>query len=89
MLVVTVDLLKYCTYLEVLKYFHFCFFVILLHYSPEVDGVLLHYMYLKHVVTLQIWINDVKYNQLLNQTLITPGVNSQATLRRLRGASPC
>ena len=32
------------------------------------------------LVTLQIWINDVKYNQLLNQTLVTPGVNPEATL---------
>ena len=57
--VVVSDLLKYCTYIEVLKYFHFCFFVILLLYSPEVDGVLLlHYMNLRPLVTLQMWIND-------------------------------
>ena len=37
-------------------------------------------MYLIPLVTLQIWINDVKYNQVLNQTLVPPGVNSQATV---------
>ena len=36
-------------------------------------------MYLIPLVTLQIWINDVKYNELLNQTVVPPGVNSQAT----------
>ena len=38
-------------------------------------------MYLKPLVTLQILINYVKYNQVLNQTLVPPGVNSQATLQ--------
>jgi len=33
-----------------------------------------------HPCTLQMWMNDVKYNQVLNQTLVPPGVNSQATL---------
>ena len=33
------------------------------------------------LVTLEIWINDVKYNQVLNQTLVPPRVNSQATLQ--------
>ena len=51
------------------KYFHFCFFVILLLY-----------IYLIPLVTLQMWINDVKYNQVLNQTLVPPGVNSQAEM---------
>ena len=41
----------------------------------------LHYIYLIPLVTLQIWINGVKYNQVLNQTLVPPGVNSQATLQ--------
>ena len=59
-----------------------CYFVLLLHYSSEVNGVLLlHYLYLIHLVTLQIWMNDVKSNQVLNQTLVPPGVNSQATLQ--------
>ena len=31
------------------------------------------------LVTLQIWINNVKYNQHLNKTLVTPEVKSQAT----------
>ena len=34
-------------------------------------------MYLIPLVTLQMWMNDVKYNQVLTQTL----VNSQATLQ--------
>ena len=38
-------------------------------------------MYLIPLVTLQMWMNDVKYNQVLNQTLVPPGVNSQATLQ--------
>ena len=38
-------------------------------------------VYLIHLVTSQNWINDVKYNQVLNQTLVPPGVNSQATLQ--------
>ena len=60
----------------------FCYFVLLLLYSSEVNGVLfLHYMYLIPLVTLQMWMNDVKYNQVLNQTLVPPGVNSQATLQ--------
>ena len=37
-------------------------------------------MYVIPLVTLQIWMNDVKYNQV-NQTLVPPGVNSQATLQ--------
>ena len=37
--------------------------------------------YLIPLVTLQIWIIDVKYNKHLNQSLFTPGVNSQATLQ--------
>jgi len=36
-------------------------------------------MYLIPLVTLQM--NDVKYNQALNQTLVPPGVNPQATLQ--------
>ena len=59
-----------------------CYFVLLPHYNSEVNGVLLpHYIYLISLVTLHIWINDVKYNQPLNQTLVPPGVNSQATLQ--------
>jgi len=42
---------------------------------------MVHYMYLIPLVTLQIWMNEVKYNQVLNQTLVPPGVNSQATLQ--------
>ena len=42
---------------------------------------LLFCMYLIPLVTSQIWMNDVKYNQVLNQTLVPPGVNSQATLQ--------
>ena len=38
-------------------------------------------MYLIPLVTSQMWMNDVKYNQVLNQTLVPPGVNSQATLQ--------
>ena len=38
-------------------------------------------MYVIPLVTLQMWMNDVKYNQVLNQTLVPPGVNSQATLQ--------
>ena len=38
-------------------------------------------MYLIPLVTLQMWMNDVKYNQVLNQILVPPGVNSQATLQ--------
>ena len=38
-------------------------------------------MYLLPLVTLQMWMNDVKYNQVLNQTLVPPGVNPQATLQ--------
>ena len=38
-------------------------------------------MYLIPLVTSQIWMKDVKYNQVLNQTLVPPGVNSQATLQ--------
>ena len=54
----------------------------MLHYNSEVNGVLLlHYMYLIALVTLQMWMNDVKYNQVLNQTWVPPGVNSQATLQ--------
>ena len=54
--------------------------VLLLLYSSEVHGVLLlHYMYLIPLVTSQM--NDVKYNQVLNQTLVPPGVNPQATLQ--------
>ena len=33
------------------------------------------------LVTSQMWMNDVKYNQVLNQTLVPPGVNPQATLQ--------
>ena len=52
------------------------------HYKSGVNSVLLlHYIYLIPLVTLHIWINDVKYNQHLNKTLVTPGVNSQATLQ--------
>jgi len=41
-----------------------CYCVLLLHYSSEVRGVLLlHYMYLIPLVTLQM--NDVKSNQVL------------------------
>ena len=59
----------------------FCYVVLLPHYNSEVNSVLLlHYIYLKMLVTLQIWIY-VKYNQPLNQTLVTPGVNAQATLQ--------
>ena len=37
------------------------YFVLLPHYKPEVKSVLLlHYMYVTPLVTLQIWINDVK-----------------------------
>ena len=43
--------------------------------------LLLHYMYLIPLVTSQMWMNDVKYNQVLNQTLVPPGVNPQATLQ--------
>ena len=65
---------------DLLEYLHYT--VLLFHYSSEVNRVLLlHYIYLIPLVTLQIWINDVKYNQLLNQTLVPPGVNSQATLQ--------
>ena len=64
-----------CTLLE---YLH-CMLLLLL-YSSEVNGVrLLHYMYLIPVVTSQMWMNDVKYNQVLNQTVFPPGVNPQAT----------
>ena len=38
-------------------------------------------MYLIPLVTSQIWINDVKSNQVLNQTLVPPGVNPQAALQ--------
>ena len=38
-------------------------------------------MYLVPLVTSQMWMNDVKSNQLLNQTLVPPGVNPQATLQ--------
>ena len=59
----------------------FCYFV-LLPYNSEVKSVLfLHYIYLIPLVTLQMWMNDVKSNQLLNQTLVPPGVNPQATLQ--------
>ena len=59
-----------------------CYFVLLPHYNSEVNCVLLHaYVYLIPLVTLQMWMNDVKYNQVLNQTLVPPGVNSQATLQ--------
>ena len=59
-----------------------CYFVIVLYYNSEVNHVIvLHYMYVVPLVTLQIWINNMKYNQPLNQTLVTPGINSQATLR--------
>ena len=34
--------------------------------------LLLHYMYLIPLVTSQMWMNDVKYNQVLNQTLVPP-----------------
>ena len=40
-----------------------CYFVLKLSYNSEVN-----YMYLIPLVTLQIWINNVKYNQLLNKT---------------------
>ena len=43
--------------------------------------LLLHYKFLIPLVTLQMWMNDVKYNQVLNQTLVPPGVNAQATLQ--------
>ena len=36
-------------------------------------------MYLIPLVTSQMWMNDVKYNQVLNQTLVP--VNSQTTLQ--------
>ena len=40
----------------------FCYFILLLHCNSEVNCVLLlHYIYLIPLVTLQIWINDVKY----------------------------
>ena len=59
-----------------------CYSVLLPQYNSEVDGVLLlHYIYLIPLFTLQIWINNVKYNQHLNKTLVTPGVYSQATLQ--------
>ena len=52
-----------------------CYFFFLLNYYSEVNRVLLlHYIYLIHLVALQIWINNVKYNQHLNKTLVTPGV---------------
>ena len=56
--------------------------MLLLHYNSEVNRVLLlNYIYLVvPLVTLQIWISDVKYIQHLNKALVTPGVNSQATL---------
>ena len=38
-------------------------------------------MYVIPLVTSQMWMNDVKYNQVLNQTLVPPGVNPQATLQ--------
>lgn len=42
----------------------FCNFVILTHYKSELNYILLlQYIYLVHLVTLQIWINDMKYNQ--------------------------
>ena len=43
--------------------------------------LVLHYMYLTPLVTSQMWMNDVKSNQVLNQTLVPPGVNPQATLQ--------
>ena len=65
-----------------LSIFIFRYFILLHHYNSEVHGVLLlHYMYLIPLVTLRMWMNDVKYNQVLNQTLVPPGVNSQATLQ--------
>ena len=60
----------------------FGYFVLLLHENSKVYHVLLlHYMYLIPLVTLQILMNAVKYNQVLNQTLVPPGVNPQATLQ--------
>ena len=37
-------------------------------------------MYLIPLVTSQMWMNDVKSNQVLNQTLVPLGVNPQDTL---------
>ena len=63
------------------------YFVLLFHCMSEVHCVLLlRYIYL---ITLQILMNDVKYNQLLNQTLVTPGVNSQATLQYTKSLTSC
>ena len=58
--------------MTLLKYFN----VLLLCTSTP-----LHVGYLIPLVTLQMWMNDVKYNQVLNQTLVPPGVNPQATLQ--------
>ena len=44
--------------------------------------------YLIPLVTLQMWMNDVKYNQVLNQTLVPPGVNPQATLQYTKSFKP-
>ena len=38
-------------------------------------------MYLKPIVTSQMLMNDVKYNHVLNQTLVPPGVNPPDTLQ--------
>ena len=63
------------------RYLHFLPSV-LLPFNSEVNRVLfLHYIYSIPLVTLQMWMNDVTYNQVLNQTLVPPGVNSQATLQ--------
>ena len=60
-----------------------CYGVLLLHYRSEVKCVLfIHYMFLIPLVTSQM--NDVKYNQVLNQTLVPPGVNSQVEVPECR-----
>ena len=64
-------------YFEGLEYLHF--FAALYFYPTTFTG---GRVYFYSLVSLRIWINNMKYtNQVLNQTLVPPGVNSQATLQ--------